>query len=198
MTRIAVTLMTVNAVCLLSCGSPPPPKPSISAAPMTAVPIAPTAPAEPTPEPEPEPQPAPGFVQPEMTAGENGWEVYSSVVEVTPANAADMQPGTVSPEAAVIHFYAGLMLGDGSHEEVLVADRSKRLKKKLDRVVTWNFWLVRLERRKPSGDGTLWIKIYYEVEAPIPSSGKVDHDKGTDEAEVTQIDGKWYVSGVPT
>jgi len=195
--RIAYAIVAAVTTCCLSCGGQPPqPAPPVSSAPPMTPTTAPST-AEESSRAEPAPAVATGLVQPEVAPGDDGWEVYTSTVEVTPATAAETKPGTASPEAAVIHFYAGLMRGDGSHEEALIPDRSERLEKKLARVVGWTYSLVRLERRKPSGDGAMWIKIYYEVEVPLPGRAP-DRDEGTDDVEVTHVGGRWYVSSVPT
>jgi hypothetical protein len=156
-------------------------------------PAAPDPPLIPPPDPlPPEPVPQPSFVQPEVNAGEDGWEIYVGETAVTRGAAELMTPGTVSPEAAVMHFYASLIRGDQRYEEVLVPERSKKLEQKLARVLGWTFHEVRLKRRKASGEGEMWIKVYYDLEI----GG--ERESGTDDVGVERIDGQWYVSSVPT
>ena len=203
---ILIAIVTASALAIASCGGaeplPPPPVaapppalgPTVAPPPAAEKPLA----AEPGAEPERRSKYEPRFVQPEVEPGEDGWEIYTTETGVFTAQAAGMAPGNDTPEAAVIHFYASLMREDERYEEVLIPERSKRLEKKLAKVKGWRYWDVRLERRKPSGDDSYWIKVYFRLEvAELVQSDPV-FEEGTDDVEVTRIDGKWYVSDIPT
>jgi hypothetical protein len=127
-------------------------------------------------------------------ADSEGWETYSEPLTLTKDTVAGLYPGHGSPEAAVVHFYASRIRGDSRYKEVLPPDweQSSSLKRKLERMSKWTFEKVTLLKRKKRRSERYWIMI----EMTISYEGKTD--SGSDEAEVRQIEGRWYITRPPT
>lgn len=123
----------------------------------------------------------------------DGWEAYSSSIILNKDTVVGLAPGTKSPEAAVVHFYASKIRGDSCFEQVLPKDIKKgRLIRALKRIAEWKFLEVKLLKRNKLTPDKYWIKIFMKLEI----KGKTD--SGTDEATVEKIDGRWYLTDPPT
>lgn len=108
----------------------------------------------------------------------------------------ELRPGTGTPEAAVVHYFASRMRRDDAFEEVLppAGERGRRLARKLAVHDTWEFRRFRLVTREaePDEEGYLWLKVHFEVRI----GGKVD--AGTDDVGVKRVGERWLVVSVPT
>jgi hypothetical protein len=120
--------------------------------------------------------------------------MYVDAPEISAENAAGLSPGTSSPEAAVVHYFASRIRGDTDYEQVLAPPehRESRLDRAVEEHNSWQFTGFRLVGRKDYRDGILLIQVWFSIEY----NGRTD--SGTDEAAVQQFDGQWYVVGVPT
>ncbi len=135
------------------------------------------------------------FTVPAVNAADaEGWEVYSNPLVLNKGNVKGLSPGTGSPEAAVVHFYASKIRGDDCFKQVLPAGRTKdsRLGRNLEKMADWKFIEVKLVSRKKRYTERYWIRVEMKIEI----KGKVD--TGMDEATVRIIDGQWYVTDPPT
>lgn len=135
------------------------------------------------------------FTVPAVNAADGeGWEVYSNPLVLNKENVKGLSPGTGSPEAAVVHFYASKIRGDDCFNQVLPADRKKypRVDRSLKRMADWKFIEVKLVSRKKKYTERYWIRVEMKIEI----KGKVDTDM--DEARVRIINGQWYVTEPPT
>jgi hypothetical protein len=127
------------------------------------------------------------------TPAEDGWEEYVEPLVLEPGSVEGLAPGQSSPEAAVVHFYASRLRGDGRHEEVLPAERDSKLEYGLERMHERTLRKVTLLRRKQRSPGKYWIKLAVDLE--IKASGK--SRSGTNEISVERDGEKWYVQTVP-
>ncbi len=126
-------------------------------------------------------------------ADETGWEAYDFQFIITPENAEGLNPGTGSPEAVVIQFYASIMRGDECYKNVIPENMDGfDIGRALEEVKSWEFLEVKLLKRKIAGEGEYWVKLYMKIKY------KGDVDSGTDEATVTKIGGRWLLTDPPT
>ncbi|MDH4129717.1 MAG: hypothetical protein OEV44_13230 [Spirochaetota bacterium] len=127
-----------------------------------------------------------------------GWEIYIDSATIDKNIAKSLYPKLNTPEAAVVYFYASKIRDDDEYKKVLppiesLSKRNKRkLKYKLEKMSKWKFIELKLVKRKKINKTQYWIKIYMKVSI----KGRID--QGTDEAEVSFINGKWYLSMPPT
>jgi hypothetical protein len=128
------------------------------------------------------------FTIPKTVAGKDGWDDYVEPLVV----AKDATPGADSPEAATVHFYASLLRGDKKHEEVLPAERSESLKRKMAEILSWKFLEVKLLGRQKKGEDTVYVKVYLKIRF-----GNKE-DEGTDDVELRRSGGKWVVVRPPS
>jgi hypothetical protein len=134
------------------------------------------------------------FAVPQVSpADADGWESYSTPVVLNEDTVDGLAPGTGSPEAAVVHFFASKIRGDSCFNDVIPKDKEKYSSayRILERIKDWKFLEVTLLERKKRGTERYWIKVKMKIEI------EGDIDSGTDEATVRQIDGKWYVTRPP-
>jgi len=133
------------------------------------------------------------FTVPQLNpANAEGWESYSIPVVLNKDNVEGLSPGTGSPEAAVVHFYASKIRKDSCFNQVLPTDREKyRIDPILERMKDWIFLEAKLTERKKRGSDRYWIRVHMKIEI----KGKINSDY--DEATVRQIDGQWYVIRPP-
>lgn len=138
---------------------------------------------------------------PEVLAAKDGWEEYKKPITLNKENASDLGNMNLSfPEAPVLIFYRSKISGNDHYKGALAPESvySSREKRKLDyalkKMKSWQFIEMRLVKRmqvqdkaKPTYWVQIWMKIMYQ--------GR--YDSGTDEAEVIQIDGKWYLKFPP-
>lgn len=127
-------------------------------------------------------------------ADKDGWEAYVDPPVLDEQSSRDLSPGTDSPEAAIVHFYASRIRGDEKYLEALPPREkwSDSLKRKIDQISKWTFKKAQIVARKKNGGASFYVKVYLEVEV----DGK--KDSGKDTATVEKIDGKWYVVRPPT
>ena len=129
---------------------------------------------------------------------DKGWEIYIDPPIINIDSAKSLYPKMITPEAAVVYFYASKIRGDNDFKKALppienLTNRNKKkLKYKLEKMSKWKFIELKLVKRKKISTTQYWIKIYMKVSI----KGRID--SGTDEAEVSFIDGKWYLSMPPT
>jgi hypothetical protein len=123
---------------------------------------------------------------------EGEWQLYQEAPEYDASASRGVYPGGASPEAAVVHFYASRVRGDGRFREVLAAERSKRLERGLDEYEEWTFKRFRLVGRKERSPDTYWVKIWFEIEV----GGDVDD--GQDEVTVRREGDGWRIAEVPS
>lgn len=136
--------------------------------------------------------PQQAFEAPASRAGADGWSEYVDAPTIDAAAARQLAPGDASPEAAVSHFYASRIRGDGRYREVLVAPPSSRLERGLAELDDWKFRRFRLVGVKERAPGSLWVRVWFEIEVGGKSDG------GTDEVGLRQVDGRWRIESVPT
>ncbi len=123
---------------------------------------------------------------------DSGAKTYAESVTIDAAAARGLRPGSATPEAAVTHFYASRVRGDKLWKEVVVRDRSRRLKSSLKKLDKWRFKEFRLVSRTPTSSQGYWVKVWMDFEV----GG--NHESGTDEVEVRQVDGRWLIFDVPS
>jgi hypothetical protein len=123
---------------------------------------------------------------------EQDWEEYDTSFFLNSDTAPGLNPGTGSPEAAVIQFYASMIRGDSCYENVIPKKpRSYALIRSLEKVKSWKFLEVKLLKRKKLEGDKYWIALYMKI------SFKGGTDSGTDEATVTKINGRWLLVDPP-
>lgn len=133
------------------------------------------------------------FKNPKVFApGAYNWEEYDTSFILNSDTAPGMNPGTGSPEAAVIQFYASMIRGDSCYEEVIPKEpRSSDFTRSLEEVKSWKFLEVGLLGRKKLVGDMYWIALYMKI------SFKGGTDTGTDEATVSKINGRWLLVDPP-
>jgi len=132
------------------------------------------------------------FIQPKAgPADADGWESYDTPYVLTQQGAKDVSPGLVSPEAAVVHFFAGLMRKDACYKQALPSPVPQDVQETLQEYASWTFTKIVLLKRKQCEPGTYWILL----DMAIDIQGK--QETGQDEITVTERDGKWYVVEPP-
>jgi hypothetical protein len=123
----------------------------------------------------------------------DGWETYIDIFAVTIKNAKGFNPGNVSPEAALIQFYASLIRGDNCYKTALPPGKTDSdLQNSIDEVTSWKFHEIRLEKRKKLSEDSYWISLWMKIEF----QGEIE--SGTDDATLKKIGGKWYIVDPPT
>jgi len=123
---------------------------------------------------------------------EQGSEKYETSFILNSGTAPDLNPGTGSPEAAVIQFYASMIRGDSCYENVIPKEpRSYAFIRSIEKVKSWKFLEVKLLKRKKIEGDKYWIALYMKI------SFKGGTDSGTDEATVTKINGRWLLVDPP-
>lgn len=131
-------------------------------------------------------------MQAETFEAGDGWEYYTGERTWDAAAAADQAPGAATPEDAVVHFYASRIRGDGRWEEVVPAERSDVLVRKLEKLAGWRIRTLRLVARKARGGGRYYVKVALDVERegrPIAFRDDVTVERHAD---------RWWVTRPPT
>ena len=131
-------------------------------------------------------------IPPFLKKNSDGWENYSVPIILTTDTVKGYAPGTGSPEAPVIHFYASKIRGDHCFKQVLFSKREDLLNRKLKQMQNWKYIEIRLIKRKKVAETKFWINIFMKLEI----DGKID--SGSDEVSVEKIDGAWYIRNLPT
>ncbi|MBN2135886.1 MAG: hypothetical protein JW737_09160 [Acidobacteria bacterium] len=134
------------------------------------------------------------FKNPEISSPEvNGWAIYNDIFTITIENAGGLNPGNISPEAALTQFYASLIRRDKCYLIALPPGKmDSDLQRSVDEVTGWNFLEIRLEKRKKLSKDSYWISLWMKIEF----QGKIE--SGTDDAALEKIGGKWYIVDPPT
>lgn len=134
------------------------------------------------------------FTIPATTAADGGWESYDTAIRIDATSAADLRPGTSSPEAATAHFYASLVRRDEAYRDVIPDDDgSEVLAHKLATLRAWTFEAVELVARRLRGQARCSMRIAMNV---VTERGPA---QSTDEVELRrQDDGRWLVTRPPT
>jgi len=134
------------------------------------------------------------YAPPSTRSGSDGWLEYVDAPTWDADGVADLRPGNVTPEAAVVHYLASRVRGDRRFGEVLPPPDAPdgRLTRGLAEHDRWTFHAFRLVSRKDRDDGSSWIKVWMRI------SFEGDMDSGQDEFTVTCSDGVCVVTDVPT
>lgn len=134
------------------------------------------------------------YSPPPMTPRGDGWEAYVDAPIHDATNVAELAPGTLSPEAAVIHFYASRIRGDERYLEVMPPPEQRHpvVARKLAKMAAWSFEQVKLVARSERGRDKFYIKIALTIRFR-------DKTKAfTDDVTVQQSAEQWLVVRPPT
>ncbi|MFN7142678.1 MAG: hypothetical protein ACK4YP_02800 [Myxococcota bacterium] len=132
------------------------------------------------------------FRAPDTFEAADGWQFYIDAPTWDGASVADLAPGTTSPEAAVVHFYASRIRGDTRWEEVLPAERTDLLARKLARMDGWAIRNLRLVARKQRSPARWYVKVALD----LVRDGKEVAFR--DDATVEREGERWVVARPPT
>jgi len=120
------------------------------------------------------------------------WEPIKDAPTITTANAQKIKKYKNTPESLLTYFYASKIRQDKKWQKLLPTDRSKKLNYALEEYEEWTFTKFRLVSKAKSPSGTLWVKIFMEIEY----KGRVD--SGQDEAALKLEKGKWVIVSLPS
>lgn len=132
------------------------------------------------------------FTVPDTFEAADGWQFYIDAPTWDATNVADLAPGFDTSEAAVVHFYASRIRGDGRWEEALPTERGDVLLRKLERMDAWEIKTLRLVARKPRSPKRWYVKVTLD----LVRDGKPVAFR--DDVTVERIDQRWVVTRPPS
>lgn len=132
------------------------------------------------------------FHAPETFEATDGWQFYIDAPTWDAPAVADLAPGTGSPEAAVVHFYASRIRGDRRWEEALPAERTELVARKLARMDGWAIRTLRLVARKRRSPDRWYVKVALEL---LRDGKEVTF---RDDATVEREGDRWVVARPPS